>query len=324
VTSLRDRKGTLLFGLLASLLFAVGAFSLKSTPVRSLLGFAAGAGPTHVSLLFVGDIMLDRYIRELSVGKGYDHFFEGVAPSLRSVDMVVANLEGPITSRASLSYGTRSVSEPGHMQFTFASTTGNLLKKFNIGAVTLGNNHILDFGREGYKETVRTLDQADVAWFGGPYAVFTNARVVRINGVSIALVAFNQFLGGDVAYTEKRIREMESQVDLTIVYAHWGEEYETKPSSYIVPWSKRFVDAGADLVIGAHPHVVIPFEEYKNVRMYYSLGNFIFDQYWMKEVRCGLGVRVDIEKYPDQKPSLLFTEIEFGRDRAGNTFLGCT
>lgn len=266
---------------------------------------------------------MDRYIRELATQKGYEHLFEGVAPELMSVDMVVANLEGPITSNPSVSYGTRTVDDPGHMRFTFASSTAEVLKRFNIDVVSLGNNHILDFGKEGYRETTRLLNEAGVTWFGGPYSTSTNVRLTDVNGISIAFVSFNQFLGGDVAYAEMIIREAESQADLTVVYAHWGEEYETTPTSYVVPLAKKFADAGADLVIGAHPHVVQPYEEYKGVRIYYSLGNFIFDQYWMKEVRCGLGVRVDIEKYQDQKPSLLFTETDIGRDRQGNTFVGC-
>ncbi len=297
--------------------------AVRSLSYGAILGFAGGPMPNHASLLFVGDIMLDRYIRELASTKRYDHFFSGVTSELNSVDMVIGNLEGPVTTHASVSYGTRSVSDPGHMRFTFATSTAEVLRRFNIEAVSLGNNHILDFGKEGYEQTINSLEQAGVAWFGGPYASSTNMRTLSIDGVTIALVAFNQFLGGNVVDTARTITEAERVADIVIVFAHWGEEYVAKPSPYIIPWARQFVDAGADLVIGAHPHVVLPYEEYKGVRIYYSLGNFIFDQYWMKEVRCGLGVRVDIEQYPNQKPTLLYTEMDFGRDREGNTFVGC-
>ena len=110
----------------------------------------------------------------------------------------------------------------------------------------------------------------------------------------------------------------ESQADIIIVYTHWGTEYKTESAENIKNLGRRFIDSGADMVIGTHPHVTQPMEEYKGKRIYYSLGNFIFDQYFSPETKKGLAAEVRIDT---QTKNMNFRDIGLILDNNGQTRL---
>ncbi len=254
-----------------------------------------------VKLLFFGDLMFDRNIRQVAAKNGNDFIFAQIAPWLAENDLVVANLEGPITENKSVSLG----SEPGSTNnfiFTFDSSLAGALFNNNIRLVNLGNNHILNFGQAGLESTKQYLNSAGVGYFGepaGPSSISPNIKSVvkNIKGVKIAFINYNQFIGNastEQITTIEEIKNIKAQADIVILYAHWGIEYDSAPNSAIKNLAHSFVEAGADLVIGSHPHVVQPSEEYLGKKIYYSLGNFVFDQYFSQAVKQGLGVIVKI------------------------------
>jgi poly-gamma-glutamate synthesis protein (capsule biosynthesis protein) len=160
--------------------------------------------------------------------------------------------------------------------------------------VSLANNHSLDFGREGLEGTRAYLRSAGVGFFGDPLEPSKKSVVMDVNGLRVALVGFNEFLGVDsVLGTEAEIRALRPASDYVIVFAHWGEEYVPAVERQRVA-GRAFIDAGADAVIGAHPHVIQEIEEYKGKSIYYSLGNFIFDQYWEEGVRRGMALELNL------------------------------
>lgn len=247
------------------------------------------------SMLFVGDMMFDRTIRSVAEVRGGDHLFSCVADYVRGFDAVVGNLEGPITSNPSVSLTTRP-GDDGNTTFTFPTSTAGLLARNGVTAVSLANNHILDFGRAGVEETRANLRSADVGYFGDPLDPVGKSAVIRVGGFSVALVGFNAFLGVDsVKGTVAEIARLKSGVDRVIVFAHWGDEYVPANESQKAA-AHAFVDAGADAVIGAHPHVIQESETYKGASIHYSLGNFIFDQYWEDSVRKGLVLEVSVSQ----------------------------
>jgi poly-gamma-glutamate capsule biosynthesis protein CapA/YwtB (metallophosphatase superfamily) len=145
---------------------------------------------------------------------------------------------------------------------------------------------------------------------------------VVVNDIRITFISFNQFLGGNEANTISRIQNVASTSDVVIVLAHWGEEYQEQPPPYVSKWAHAFVDAGADAVFGSHPHVIGDIEEYRGATIYYSLGNFVFDQYWESRVRCGLGVGLFLEKTATGT-SVTYDAVRFGMERSRQTVLGC-
>lgn len=271
----------------------------------------------YVQLLFVGDLMFDRGIRYYAQTNGGNNFiFDKISKTLLSNDLVIANLEGPITDNKSISSGTIPGSTDNYF-FTFDSSLAQTLFENNIRVVDLGNNHILNFGQEGLYSTEKYLDAVKVGYFGapnGPRSIST-----KINGVRITFVGYNEFSTiGKVEQlaTKEEIEKAKGFSDIIIVFAHWGDEYSLIPNDSVKNIAHSFIDQGADLIIASHPHVIEPMEIYNNKRIYYSLGNFIFDQYFDENVRNGLGVQVIIDKNTKQ---LSFQEKHFYLDKNGQT-----
>ncbi len=256
----------------------------------------------YVQLLFVGDLMFDRGIRYYAGKSGENEFiFNKISSTLLASDLVVANLEGPITDSKSVSSGTVPGSKDNY-SFTFDSSVAKTLFRENIRVVDLGNNHILNFGGAGVTSTEKYLDNASVGYFGAPGG--EKSIIKNINGVNIAFVSYNEFLSSDIALEQSaainEIKKLKSEADITVVFSHWGVEYALSQTEAQKALARQFIDAGADLIIGSHPHVIEPMEAYNGKRIYYSLGNFIFDQYFSEDVRKGLGVIVMIDKNTKQ------------------------
>lgn len=252
------------------------------------LSFDSVVKPRGASIVFVGDMMFDRTILAMSEEEGGDFLFSCIADYLKGFDLAVGNLEGPITEYQSVSRGTVP-GDAGNTRFTFPTSTASLLARSGIGAVSLANNHSLDFGRSGVASTRVFLSAAGVGFFGDPVDPMKKSLVIPVGGLNIAFVGFNQFLGVDsIARTVAEIERMDSEGETgaIVVFAHWGDEYAPVNEGQKEA-ARAFVDAGADLVVGAHPHVIQEPETYRETPIYYSLGNFMFDQYWEEGVRTG-------------------------------------
>jgi len=265
-------------------------------------------------ILFVGDLMFDRGIRYYSdKNGGNDFIFEKIATALFENDLVVANLEGPITDNKSISSGTTPGSTNNYF-FTFDKSVAKTLFEQNIRLVDLGNNHISNFGQAGQVSTEKYLSQSNVDYFGAPGS---NQSIVKnIGGLKIGFVGYNQFSADQPENIINEIKEIKINSDIAVVFCHWGVEYSLIETEDQKSLAHEFIDAGADLVIGSHPHVTEPMEEYNGKRIYYSLGNFVFDQYFSEDVRNGLGVVVKIDKTTKQ---MEFSEKHFYLGPNGQT-----
>lgn len=247
-----------------------------------------------VSILFVGDIMFDRYIRQVTDRHGYAFPFQKVESLLRDNDLAVANLEGPITNSQSVSLASK-MGEKNNYIFTFDPKVGQALVGENIKLVNIGNNHITNFGSNGIESTRNYLMQAGVGFFGDPEKSDGRIAFENIKGLKIAFVNYNQFILNAQQKTIEDInKSKKANADIIIVYTHWGKEFVDKPDQKIQDLAHEFIDAGVDLIIGSHPHVVQTKEEYKGKMIYYSLGNFIFDQYFDLHTREGMIVLTTI------------------------------
>lgn len=272
-----------------------------------------GAKEVSLKIFFAGDMMFDRYIRTQSDKIGKEAVFEGLAGELRAADFVVANLEGPITSNFSRSVGS-AVGESRHFLFTFDPLWAKTLFDANIRIVNLGNNHILNFGEAGLLETRKFLREAGVKFFGDPLDETLRAYVAEIRGKKIGFVNYNQFYKEGELRALADIDRLRPNVDTLFVYTHWGVEY-VPANARQKELARRFIDRGADAVIGSHPHVVQEKEVYQGKTIYYSLGNFVFDQYFSPEVRRGLFVEAMIT--PDN--TISFRDIPVALSPDGKT-----
>jgi poly-gamma-glutamate capsule biosynthesis protein CapA/YwtB (metallophosphatase superfamily) len=272
----------------------------------------------QTKILFVGDIMLDRYIREAvgKYGKGdYDYVFDQIRDKLAGYDLVVGNLEGPITDKSSVSVGT-AMDDKINLVFSFDPAVAKVLAENNIKLVDLGNNHIFNQGEDGLVQTKKYLDEAGVEYFGDTGGSEQEFLIRNVGGTKIGFVNYNYSVDGSFEKAVKDIEAMKKKSDIAVVCPHWGTEYEVgDPGQKIRSEAYEFIDAGADLIVGGHPHVAQTSEDYKNKKIYYSRGNFIFDQYFQKETMEGLGVELTVN--PDLTTN--FDEVKFLMNKKGQT-----
>lgn len=238
----------------------------------------------RVTISALGDVALgqdDRYRYQDSFAHIYElngdsYFLEGVADILAQDDLTVANLETALCHEKEkaekFDYGN-------NYWFRGEPEYAGILKAGSIEAVNLANNHVYDYGQEGYAATKKALDEAGVQHFG-----YSEALYADIKGITVGIAGFNQLgefeqgrnmdaLRLEVEMMTKQLRD---ESDLVIVSFHWGREYEYGIDPSQSELAYLAIDSGADLVIGSHPHVLQPLEVYKERYIAYSLGNFCF------------------------------------------------
>lgn len=254
-----------------------------------------------VKLLAFGDLLLDRYIKRAIDNNDRDYPLVNLKEFLAGHDLVLANLEGSFTD-----YDPKPL-DPNNASFTFAPELVALLKDYGFNILNLANNHVRDFGADGFSQSQAYLDAAGISHFGDYYN--ENGAVVKeINGLKIAFLAYNEFGDASVAGTVTKIKEAALTADRVVVYTHWGNEYQTNFSVLQQEKARQLIDAGADVVLGSHSHVIQPVEIYNGKPIFYSLGNFLFDQIFSEEVTHGLAV--DIVFWEDKTEyNLYITEM---------------
>jgi len=264
--------------------------------------------PTEASgkanFIFVGDIMLSRYIGELMIKKqNYDFPYEKIKNELAGADLVFGNLETPVSNKG----------ESTHTLYSFRADPQVLsgLKNSGFKVVSIANNHIFDYKLEAFTDTLNNLRNADIAYAGGgdDFNEAHSGATLEINGIKTTILAYTDLLPKSTAATGnkagiahldetqmiKDIKTAKEKSDLVIVSFHWGQEYQTKSNAHQQKIATAAVTAGADLIVGHHPHVAQEIGEIQGVSVAYSLGNFIFDQNFSPETENALMLNVKIE-----------------------------
>ena len=237
-----------------------------------------------VSIAIVGDVMLADGPGRV-IARGQDPFAP-FASRLAAADLRVANLECVVA------HGGQAQDKP----WTFRAHPRVLpVLARHIDAVSVANNHAGDYGRLAFAQMLRRLQTAGVPWFGGGHSLREahEPLIVTRHGLRIALLGYNGFLprafeaGEDhpgVAWIDEQhlIEDIQRaravhRADLVIPFMHWGQEHEPRASDHQRALARRMIDAGADAVVGTHPHVVQDTETYRGRPIVYSLGNFVFD-----------------------------------------------
>jgi poly-gamma-glutamate synthesis protein (capsule biosynthesis protein) len=236
-------------------------------------------------LVFLGDVAPGRSMEAQLARYGPAYPWTGLGTVLHEADLAVANLESALTSRG------RPLNKPylirAHPRW------GLTLAEAGLDLVTLANNHALDYGMAGLNETLSTLQGLSVVTVGaGPTEEAAHRPALfSLNGVRVAVLGYaaarwngsadvpatDRLAWAEPAAVQTDVRAIRDQVDLVVVLLHAGTEYATTPSPDQVAVAHAAVDAGADLVVGHHPHVTQTVERYEQGLIVYSLGNALFD-----------------------------------------------
>ena len=253
------------------------------------------------TVLLVGDIMLDRGVEYLMKQNSIYYPFRKIGKFLRGIDIVFGNLEGPVVENP-----PEFPDESLKFAFSPEVIKGASWSHFNL--FSLANNHTPDMGKEGVEETKKWLKKYGIAFVGNPFSVSPNNLNSSFIRDNITFLAFNQifpFMGKEeeIMKAIKTVKSLNPD-NFLIVSLHWGEEYQSINSPVQEKLAHKIIEAGADLMIGHHPHIVQKIEKYQGKLIFYSLGNFIFDQYFSPDTQQGLAVGLEI--YPDRLVCQLF------------------
>ena len=286
-----------------SLLFRIYGFAA----LAACLGLAAGCGRksgsagarqegpavikmsargSTISVVSVGDVLLGNAAAPYLETNGYDWPFENVKALLGSADLVIGNLAAPITTTSKKS------SSNDEYTYKLGLESGPALKRAGFHLLSLGNNHVLDYGIAGLGETITTLRANDIAVVGaGDDEKQARQGVIYDFGtLRLGLLSYGEdgsdtkgrakgARGGYASMSRTNVAQdiarMRTNADVVVVSFHWGKNYRDVTESQ-QKMGRRAIDLGADIVYGHHPHVVQPIEIYQGKPIIYSLGNFVF------------------------------------------------
>jgi len=304
----------LILSLIVFLLFFTGTFLFKENFISffqsekwffTSLKERQGKIEEKIILLAVGDIMLDRGVEYMVLKEGGgDYFFpfSEIASYLQKGDILFGNLESVISDKG------ENVGGPYPFRAEPAAIRGLTSAGFDV--LSVANNHLFDYGRKAMEDSLKRLKEAGIDYVGAGFSL-NEARgpvIKKVGQTKIAFFAYTNLGPKSWQAEEKKsgivwldesfeedIRRAKGTNDLVIVSFHFGDEYQAKPNASQELWARKAIDAGADLVVGHHPHVVQPLEKYKEGYIAYSLGNFVFDQSFSEETMKGRLLEVVIE-----------------------------
>ena len=274
--------------------------------VKNKEGLLDDSPPNFVTLLFGGDMMLDRGVKNSVIKNSngdYSLLFEKLN-ILKEADISFANLEGPASDQGK--------DKKNLYSFRMNPSAIPALKGAGFSILSLANNHVGDWGRDAYTDTLARLKENEIAYTGGGVNAIEAEKptIIEKNGIKIGYLGFSDVGPEWMKATEEQagillasnprfdeiITNAGKQVDYLVVSFHFGDEYQKKHNDRQEYLAHRAIDAGAKIVIGTHPHVIEDTEVYKNGFIAYSLGNFIFDQYFSKDTMEGMLLQIKLSK----------------------------
>jgi len=240
------------------------------------------------TMLTLGDTMLDRYVAKHIKSTGLESYFTTRPRFWLGTDITLANLEGCFTD-----FNQRAL-DPNNLFFTFNPSFLSTLRAYQFTTFNLANNHTLNFGAPGLTQCQTYIKDAGLTYYGHPKNSEGISTITEIHGTRVGFVGYNALENTSFNAITDEITRVRSLVDFLIVTPHWGNEYQTIQSSSQTQTAHAMIDAGADLILGTHPHVIQPIEEYNGKFIFYSLGNFIFDQTFSQNTQTSLAAGISL------------------------------
>ena len=253
----------------------------------------------HMTVLFAGDLMLDRGTETTIEKYGADYLFTDVKPILQKSDIAIVNFEGTACDTSIKPIDKKCT-------FRFKPEYLSAIKNAGIHYCNLANNHSCDFGNIGLEQTISNCKQHSIETFGSDFDSTKNIKPLIISKGKTSIAIFSScflkqsiqniyFPSCDILAKQISLFKKQHPDIIVFVYFHWGIEKQMVPTDEQKKQAHTLIDAGADAIIGHHPHVVQSIEEYKGKYIFYSIGNFVFDNNH-EPANKGIFVRFDISE----------------------------
>ncbi|UUX34447.1 CapA family protein [Fundicoccus culcitae] len=253
-----------------------------------------------ITIRSIGDILIHDFVyNDARTADGFDftYMFEPVRPYLENADITTANLEVLV---AGSEYGLSS-----YPVFNAPAEIIDSLQDVGVDLVSNATNHTMDFGSSGAHQSISNLQERDMMYVGSyaDWQDYNNLRIIEENGISVGFLAYADHVNGNYIPEDEsylislidselmplEIDYMNQQTDFTVVMIHYGEEGQTLPNQNQLVVSSLVRDAGANLIIGTHPHALQPAISYNDQQAgVYSLGNFLSGQIQIEEKLGGI------------------------------------
>ncbi len=249
--------------------------------------------PKKITLTLAGDVMLDRNVWHNYKSVGLNKLLSNFDTSLfKDADLSVLNLEGPISQKP-----IDDDWQSGSMIFNFPPESVDFLKYLGVTTVSLANNHTYNAGKSNFVYTQNVLKENGIGNFGRQIGFNQHEDIYRFNGeIPISIIGLDVLADYIDSEIIAAIKKEKAEGQFVIIMPHWGVEYEAEHHSSQESLAKKWINAGADMIIGGHPHVIQDFEIIGGVPVFYSLGNFIFDQYFSPETQESLVLSTEISE----------------------------
>lgn len=285
-----NKQTLIVIFLLASIVFGSSFVYANSNNKKVNLSYSDNKA---AQFTFVGDMMLGRAVKTKSELNNYEGIFKDVSYLWKDSQYVSGNVESAL-----LDNPNDFVKSDKEIHLYAETKVAKLLKDNGFTMANLSNNHLGDFGRDGVISTINAVKTAGLNYVGAGKNIEDAASydIQEVNGIKVATLSISDIVPKDFSANRtepgilstkypgynRLVYEASQEADLVVVNLHWGVEYGVDISEQQEKIGQALIDAGADVIIGSHPHVLQPVQTYKDGVIFYSMGNFVFDQGWSR------------------------------------------
>ncbi len=279
----------IIIAIIAVIALIVGGGKLETKICEAKVLTAVPVYYNEVQFSFVGDVMLSRYVTTYGEKESYSSLFRDSQKLWKGSQLVFANLECAVFNEDESNYAAdKNIKLPTNCAAIQTAVNSG------INVVSLANNHTGDYGRNGVHNMIQMLQEygAEYAGAGADRDDAGAYRLIDADGLTVGFIACTEVLPDRFAATNddygvcsvgysnlyENVLKASLYSDFVVVYIHWGNENDLRITASQRGTAQRLIDCGADIVVGSHPHILQEVEQYKNGIIFYSLGNYIFDQ----------------------------------------------
>lgn len=297
IIMMRNSKGIGTRGLLISIVLLFVTFlaigNEEGFTERKTIGYES-LKDNNTKITFTGDVSPSRYLKEISNKHGHDIYYKDIKDIWEDSDISLINLEAAVLENDPEEIEYDKIDSSSGVYLDISREDVKAIKNSGINLIGFANNHSMNYGVQGIIESMEIFEDEKINYIGAgeniydaikPYTEVIDGKKIAITAITDVLIrgarATTNIPGINTTgyiHADYELERIIRNNDFNIVYIHWGTEYSLRPDKEIQELGRKLIDMGVDVVVGSHPHVLLPIEKYKDGMIVYSMGNLVFDQ----------------------------------------------